>query len=120
MAFSEELAKRIRKALEGRRRLEEKKMFGGLVFLFHGNMCCGVMGDELMVRVGPGFYEKALAFRHVRPMDFTGKPLRGFAYVTAEGIASDSDLASWLKRGVDFALSLPKKEKRNAGVRDRT
>jgi hypothetical protein len=109
MAFNEALAGRVRKALKGRRKLQEKKMFGGLAFLLHGNMCCGVVGDELMVRVGPESYEKAMSARHVRPMDFTGKPLRGFVYVTPPGIAGDRSLKAWVTRGAEFALSLPEK-----------
>ena len=109
MAFNEELAGRVRHALKNRRSLEERKMFGGLAFLLRGNMCCGVVGDELMVRVGPEHYEKALAARHVRPMDFTGKPLEGFVYVTPPGIASDRALKTWVTKGVECAVSLPAK-----------
>ena len=110
MSFNEELAGRVRHALKNRRKLQEKKMFGGLAFLLRGNMCCGVVGDELMVRVGPEAYEKALAARHVRPMDFTGRPLMGFVYVTPPGTAGDRALKTWVTKGVEFALSLPAKE----------
>ena len=109
MAFNEELAGRVRRALKNRRNLQERKMFGGLAFLLRGNMCCGVVGDELMVRVGASSYEKALAARHVRPMDFTGKPLKGFVYVMPPGIASDRALKTWVTKGAKCALSLPAK-----------
>ena len=63
-------------ALKGRRDLVEKKMFGGLAFLIGGNMCCGVVDRDLMVRVGPAGYDNALSVEHARAMDFTGKPMR--------------------------------------------
>jgi hypothetical protein len=84
-------------------------MFGGVAFLLRGNMCCGVVGDELIIRVGPESYERALSARHVRPMDFTGKPLRGFVFVAPTAIAGDRALKAWVKRGAEFALSLPAK-----------
>lgn len=109
MAYSELLADRVRKALKGRRRLQEKKMFGGLAFIHRGNMCCGVVGDELMVRVGPENYVKAMSARHVRPMDFTGKPLKGLVYITPPGIADDRALKAWVTMGVEFTLTLSAK-----------
>jgi TfoX/Sxy family transcriptional regulator of competence genes len=109
MAFDEALAERVRKALKGRREITEKKMFGGLAFLLRGNMCCGVVGDELMVRVGPESYDNAMSARHVRPMDFTGKPMRGLVYVTPPGTASDRAVKAWVTRGAEFARSLPAK-----------
>lgn len=109
MAFDEALAERVRKALKGRRGIKEKKMFGGLAFLLRGNMCCGVVGDELMVRVGPESYDNAMSARHVRPMDFTGKPMKGLVYVTPPGIDSDRAVMAWVTRGAEFARSLPAK-----------
>lgn len=86
-------------------------MFGGIAFMLAGNMAVGVVGDDLMVRLGPEDAEKALAERHTRPMDFTGKPMRNMVYVDAEGTASDEDLAAWVEAGADFASSLPPKSK---------
>ena len=86
-------------------------MFGGLAFLLHDNMCCGVIGKELVVRMSPQHCEKALERPHVRPMDFTGRPLKGFVYVGPQGIATKRDLDAWVKKAVQFALSLPKKKK---------
>ena len=103
------LAERIRRILGRRRGLSEKKMFGGLSFLIRGNMCCGVVRDELMLRVGPAGYEAALSRPHAREMDFTGRPLKGYVYVSAQGLASDQALKSWVDRGVEFARSLPAK-----------
>ena len=75
-----------------------------------GNMCCGIVDDELMVRVGPDAYESALAKRRAREMDFTGKPLRGYVYVGAAGVKG-AGLKSWVERGLDFARTLPAKQK---------
>jgi hypothetical protein len=112
MAFDEGLAQRIREALDARSdvsEVSEKRMFGGLAFLLGGNMCVGVLGDELMVRVGPRAHAEALAAPHAREMDFTGRPMRGFVYVAAEGFESDVDLDGWIARGIAFAGSLPRK-----------
>ncbi len=78
--------------------------------MVRGLMCCGIVGDELMVRVGPEAYEAALKEKHVREMDFTGKPLRGMIYVTAPGIASAKQLDKWVECGLQFVLSLPEKK----------
>ena len=90
--------------------ISEKKMFGGLSFLLGGHMCVGIVGDELMVRVGADAHADALEQLHARPMDFTGRPMKGFVYVAAEGFESDADLREWIGRGVQFARDLPPKE----------
>lgn len=84
-------------------------MFGGLAFLVNGHMCCGVTAGDLMVRVGSDLHERALKRPHARPMDFTGRPLRGFVYVAREGCRTAAQLKGWVKLGLDFALSLPPK-----------
>ena len=109
MAYDEGLAQRLRELLEDEPGISEKKMFGGVCFLLHGNMVCGVVKDELMVRVGPDAYEEALAEPHAREMDFTKKPMRGMVYVACEGFESDAGLEAWAKRGLVFAGSLPRK-----------
>jgi hypothetical protein len=86
MAYDERLANRIRQALSGRRDIGERKMFGGLAFLCQGRMCCGIVGNDLMVRVPLDEFDAVLRRQHVRPMDFTGKPLRGFVYVSPSGL----------------------------------
>jgi TfoX/Sxy family transcriptional regulator of competence genes len=108
MAFSEALAGRVRVLLAGRP-VTEKRMFGGLAFLHSGNMCCGILGEELMVRVGPEAYAEALGLAGAREMDFTGKALRGFVYVFADALARDADLEAWVGRGVAYAETLPAK-----------
>ena len=109
MAYDEKLANRVRRGLAMRKGITEKKMFGGLAFLLGGRMCCGVLNDDLVIRVTSGDYGKALAERHARPMDFTGRPLRGFIYVGPGGYKTEALLSRWIKRGTDFALSLPPK-----------
>ncbi len=85
-------------------------MFGGLAFLLQGHMACGVVGDDLVVRVGPDAYAAALRRRHARPMDFTGRPLTGFVYVGSDGTRAARALHDWLERGVAFAGRLPSKK----------
>jgi TfoX/Sxy family transcriptional regulator of competence genes len=109
MAYDEELAERLRNAVEDQPHISERKMFGGLCFLLRGNMCLGVVREELMVRVGPLAYEESLLQPHAREMDFTGRPLKGMVYVSAEGLESDDDLLEWVRRGTDFARALPAK-----------
>lgn len=109
MAYDETLAGRIRQALAPRPDIDERKMFGGLAFLLRGNMCCGVVGDTLMLRLGKEGAAEALKEPHTRPMDFTGKPLKSMVYVDPEGIASLEELHRWVNRGADFAATLPAK-----------
>lgn len=109
MAYDEGLAERIREVLSAQGGVIEKKMFGGLAFMVHGHMCCGVVADDLMLRVGPDQHESVLAQPYARAMDFTGRPMKGFIYVEQEGLASDDDLAAWIQRGLDFVRSLPPK-----------
>ena len=109
MAYDEKLADRVRTVIPPTTPLVERRMFGGLAFLVNGNMCCGVVRDRLMIRVAPEAYHEALAQPHAKPMDFTGKPMRGFIYVEPTGIADKAALAAWVRRGVTFAASLPAK-----------
>ena len=109
MAYDEGLAQRIREALGELPGLVEKKMFGGVGFMVQGNMACGVNKDDLIVRVGPEQYEEALARAHTRPFDMTGRPMKGWVMVSADGYESDDALKSWVQQGVQFALTLPPK-----------
>ncbi|MGE0640842.1 MAG: TfoX/Sxy family protein [Thermoanaerobaculia bacterium] len=99
----------MRRILSRRLDVEERRMFGGLAFLVRGHMCCGVVADRLMLRVGPDAYEKVLKMPQVREMDFTGRPMRGMVYVEPPGLSPDAKLREWIGRGVDFVLSLPAK-----------
>ena len=109
MAYSEKLAQRLRDLFDGQPKVTERKMFGGLVFMVGGNMACGVHRDELMVRVGRESYADCLALPDARPMDFTGRPMRGFVIVAAAGFAADAGLSEWAARGLAYAASLPEK-----------
>lgn len=109
MAYDEGLAERIRQQLDPEHDVAEKKMFGGLCFMLNGHMSLGVVKDELMLRVGTERYADALAQPHAREMDFTKKPLKGFVYVSPDGIADDDALAGWIQRAIDFNATLPPK-----------
>lgn len=109
MAYDEGVAQRLREALSDERDIAEKKMFGGIAFMHRGNMLCGVVGEELMVRVGADAYEEALSEPHARPMDFTGRPLKGMVYVGTGGFEADEDLGAWIARGIAFTSGLPAK-----------
>lgn len=112
MAFDEMLGARVRSALAGTPGLSERTMFGGLCFLVHGHMCAGIVGSTLMVRVGAEGHEEALAHPHVRPMDFTGRPMTGMVFVDPPALASEAGLAEWVGRGARYAATLPPKPPR--------
>ena len=107
MAYDNELADRVRAELEGRALFAEKAMFGGLAFLVNTHMACGVMGEDLMVRVGKEAHDEAIA-KGAREMDKTGRPMRGLVVVPGPTLDADS-LASWLEQAVRFAESEPRK-----------
>lgn len=109
MSFDEGLAERLREMLASDQNTSEKKMFGGLAFMSRGYMFIGITGDTLMARVGSKNYDKALSQPHVRVMDFTGKPMKGYVFVDPAGFESDSDLAKWLSECQLFVNSLPAK-----------
>lgn len=102
MAYDETLAERVRKRLSTHKRLVEKKMFGGLAFMLRGNMCCGVLNNDLMVRVRHECYESLLKRKGARKMDFTGRPLRGFLFVGPKGHKSAAELRFWINEAVEF------------------
>lgn len=110
MPVSEPFADRVRTLLKPEPGLSERKMFGGICFMIHGNMVCGISGDDqLMVRVGPEAYEEALALPDARPMDFTGRPMKGYVYVEPESCREPEALATWLERALEFVRTLPPK-----------
>ena len=112
MPYSETIALRIRLSLAGHA-VTEKRMMGGLCFMVQGHMCVGLdqkdSADRLMVRVGSTAHEAALRLKHAIPMDFTGRPMKGFVFVAAAGISSQRALTVWVKRGLAFVQSLPPK-----------
>ena len=109
MAFDEGLAERVRSVLKGERSLQEKRMFGGLAFMVKGQMCCGVLKKDLVLRLGSEDYTKCVAHPHVRPMNFTGRSMRGFLYVGAGGVRTSRQLEAWIGKSLRFVSTLPKK-----------
>ena len=107
MAYEESIAERIRQVLKGRRGVTERKMFGGIAFMVRGHMCCGVNGKDLLLRLGDEKAAAALRERHVREMDFTGKPFKSMVYVSPAGHRAYADLERWIGRAVEFVKTLP-------------
>ena len=108
MAYNENLAARVRALLADRNDVRERHMFGGLTFMVAGHMCCGVNGDELILRLDPKREDDALARPHARPMDFTGRPMRGFVTVQPQGLKG-AQLKRWVREAVAHVDSLPPK-----------
>jgi hypothetical protein len=115
MAYDNGLAQRIREALEGRSGVSEKAMFGGLAFLVDGKMFVGVQDSVLMARVGPERHADALAVAHVREMDFTGRPMKGYVYIDPPGLREDKDLSAWVQWCVGYVAALPAKKAKQIG-----
>ncbi|SRR6266545_2781008 len=109
MAYSEELAERMRGAVGARDGVTERRMFGGIAWMVNGNMAVGTLGEDMMVRLDPDDAAAALGEPHVGPMEFTGRSMRGFITVRAAGIVADVDLARWVDAGASHAASLPPK-----------
>ena len=109
MAFDEGLAERVREHVRERPGLEEKRMFGGVGVMLNGNIACGILSDDLIVRVGPGNDGPALARPAARAFDITGRAMKGWVMVGPEVAEADADLAAWVDQGISFALTLPPK-----------
>ncbi len=109
MACDESLVERIRESLETRSGIAEKRMFGGVAFLLHGNMLVGVWKDSLCARLGPDEGLAALHEPHVRPFDITGRPMKAWVLVEPDGVADDDQLRSWIERSFAFVTALPPK-----------
>ena len=109
MPFDEALAQRVRRILTRESVTAERRMFGGLAFMVKGHMCCGIVGKDLVVRVGADQHQSALARPGARPMDFTGKSMKGFVYAGPTGYRTQADLQRWIRRGLSFVLALPPK-----------
>jgi len=109
MAYDTKLGDRIREKLKDTRGLAEKKMFGGVGFMIHGNMACGILKNDLIVRINPEHHDEMMKRPHVKPFDNMGRPMVGWILVSPEGCKTDKALADWVKMGVDFAKSLPPK-----------
>ena len=100
---------RIRQILSSRRRISERKMFGGVCFMINGNMCVGTWKESLIVRLDRKNHDKTLAEPHTRPADMNGRTMKGWALVDPAGIESENDLTAWVNRAARFAESLPPK-----------
>lgn len=109
MVYSESLASRIRQALKDHRGVTEKKMFGGIGFLRHGNMCVGVSQTSLIVRLGPEQADEARRQPNVVEFDVAGRPLKGWVMIEAEGIDIDEQLRDWIQQAIEFVETLPRK-----------
>lgn len=108
MAYDDGLADRIRTILFAERDdVTERKMFGGICFMAGGHMCVGVIGEDLMGRLGEDAADAALDEPHTRPMDFTGRPMRNMVYVEPAGTATDAALRDWIHRALAFVETLP-------------
>lgn len=113
MAYDEKLAARLDHYFEGREDVEVRKMFGGLCFMISNHMCCGIIANTLIARVGPDAYTDSLAKQHVKEMDFTGKAMKGMVCVSADGIQQESELAAWLVICEKYVKSLPPKKQKD-------
>jgi TfoX/Sxy family transcriptional regulator of competence genes len=109
MAYDEALAGRVRAAMAGRDGLSERKMFGGICFMLHGNMFAGVESGRVMLRVGADRFEAALARPGARLMDFTGRPMTGFVFVDGSAVESEAGLHDWLREALGYVETLPPK-----------
>jgi hypothetical protein len=110
VAFDEQLAERVRAILGRRVDQDERRMFGGIAFLIGGNMCCGVNAEDLIVRLEPDQAAELLSSEPgTRPMDITGRPMRGWLFVAPDATAEDADLEAWVRRAEAFASGLPPK-----------
>lgn len=109
MAYDEGLAQRIEEILEAQPGLEAKKMFGGVGYMLHGNMACGVHKDMLIVRIGLDGHEEAMSHPHTLPFDITGRAMKGWVMVSTGGYGTDEELRGWVNIGIEFALTLPEK-----------
>jgi len=119
MPYNEKLLERIRRILADVNGVTEKRMFGSVAFMVRGNMACGPHGDSLIVRIGNDAAAGAMKEPHVRPMDFTGRVLRSFAYVDPQGIAAEAQLRRWVTLAADYAASLPRPASRKRPAKNK-
>ena len=102
MAYNEALAERVRGRLAGLRGIAEKKMMGGLTFMYNDKMCLGIVKDELTCRIDPALHEEAIGRPGCRTMDFTKRPMSGFVFVDARGMKTQKDFEYWINLALDF------------------
>ena len=114
MAYSEKLAERIRELLSGRAPFDERKMFGGLAFMVNDKMCVGILQDKLMARINPEIYELALQKKGCKEMDFTGRPMKGFVFISPSGTESKKDLLYWVELALEFNKQAKRSKKKHS------
>ena len=119
MAYDQDLAQRVRVALASSPDVDTRLMFGGIAFMVGGHMACGVIGQDLMLRLGSEATQGALGEPHVRPMDFTGRPSGGMVYIAAAGVRDPSDLKRWIGAATTFVATLPPRRSRGPRPRHR-
>ena len=109
MAYDEHLGDRIRQILKSKKvQFYDKKMMGGLIFMVYEKMCCGIHIDKkfddslLMAKIGTTEYEKEIAKDVCLPMDFTGRPMKGYIFITPKGFDMEKDLEYWIDKALDF------------------
>jgi TfoX/Sxy family transcriptional regulator of competence genes len=112
MAFNEKLADRIREALVHLPNVEEKYMFGGVCFMVNKKMCIGVVKDEMMCRIDPSLEEDVLERVGCRPMDFTGRPMKGYVYISEDGMKTKKTFDYWINLCLDFNLKAKASKKK--------
>lgn len=112
MSYDQTVAQRVRDVFADGPSVDEKAMFGGLAFMLDGKMCCGIIESDLVLRIGPEQAETALSRAHVRPMDFTGKPMKGYVYVAPAGYRDRRSLESWINMAVQFVSTLSRSPSR--------
>lgn len=109
MAYNQLLAARVRTLLQEEPAFTEREMFGGIGFMLSGHMACGVIGDDIIIRVGADGYEDALAEPHTKPFATTGRPMRGWVMIPVCVVEAEEALSRWVARGVSFVHTLPAK-----------
>ena len=109
MAYDEQLAKRLSKLIAKRNGFHEQKMFGGLGYLLHGNMCFGIWKNSLILRLGESNAQSALKTKRVKPFDITDRAMKGWVLVAPQGIKSDASLKQWVEQAIEFVSQLPRK-----------
>jgi TfoX/Sxy family transcriptional regulator of competence genes len=109
VAYDKELAERVKEVLDEHPDVDERKMFGGITFMVRGHMCCGVLNDDLVLRLDPGKAAALLKSKHVRLMDFTGRPMKGFVVIKSIGVRTEAMLRRRIQSALDFVETLPSK-----------
>jgi TfoX/Sxy family transcriptional regulator of competence genes len=109
VAYDEKLADRVREIVQESVQPVEQKMFGGVAFMVGGHMCVGVIKENLVLRLGGEEADVALKDPNVRPMDFTGRPMKNFLYVSPKGTKTEKSLRKWIDKGLAYVETLPPK-----------